>query len=63
MKSILFSKRLARGPAHAHAFVESLYDHEDFCLQSDSHVGVIQVSHLLPSLFISPPLCRIGMWS
>jgi hypothetical protein len=44
MKSVLFSKRLARGPAHAHAFVESLYDQEDFCLQSDSHIGVVQVT-------------------
>lgn len=44
MKSILFSKRLARGPAHAHSYDESLMENEDFCLLSDSHIDVIQVS-------------------
>ena len=51
MKSILFSKRLSRGPSHSQSYIESLMENEDFCLLSDSHIDVIQVLFVFYFLF------------
>jgi hypothetical protein len=60
MKSILFSKRLARGPAYGHVFDETLIENEDFCLQTDTHAQVIQVNLML---FYLSFFLRIGTLS
>jgi cellulose synthase/poly-beta-1,6-N-acetylglucosamine synthase-like glycosyltransferase len=51
LRTILISRREARGAMYSHAYEDKLTNNEEFCLETESHVIPVQVSCIFISLF------------
>jgi hypothetical protein len=50
LRTILISRREARGAMYSHAYEDKLTNNEEFCLETESHVVPVQVSCIFISL-------------